>query len=117
MLRRLTLTREFFVPRLKYPPPLTRVEVEWEDIYEDVVGDAATASTAHRITAGYFLKKERHKKSRRVMIVTCGTLEIDEDGTRSAGNQSGWCSYPVGTVIALHYDPLPDSPPVPSGDD
>jgi hypothetical protein len=45
------------MPRLKYPPPLTRVEVEWEDIYEDVVGDPSTARTAHRITTGYFLRK------------------------------------------------------------
>ena len=109
------------MPRLKYPPPLTRVEVEWEDIYEDVVGDPSTAKTAHRITTGYFLKKARSKKSRRTMVVTCTTLDIDDEGKRSAGDQSGWCSYPVGAVIAIHYEEpkacTPDGDPVPSTDD
>jgi hypothetical protein len=106
------------MPRLKYPPPLTRVEVEWEDIYEDVVGDPSTARTAHRITTGYFLKKTRSKQSQRTIVVTCTTLEIDDEGKRKAGDQSGWCSYPIGAIIAIHWDetaktctPQPDAVP------
>lgn len=105
------------MPRLKYPPPLTLVEIEWEDIYESVVGDPSDSNTAHRVTSGYFLKKARNKKGRTI-VVTCGTLEVDEDGKRSPGDQSGWCSYPVGTVMAIHFheseageSPPPDPPP------
>jgi hypothetical protein len=90
------------LPRLKYPPPLTLVEIEWEDIFESVVGDPSESNTAHRVTSGYFLKKTRNKKGRTI-VVTCGTLEIDEDGKRSPGDQSGWCSYPVGTIMAIHW--------------
>ena len=89
------------MPRLKYPPPLTQVEIEWEDIYEDVVGDPSSAKTAHRVTTGYFLKKTRKKG--RTIVVTCTTLEVDDEGKRSAGDQSGWCSYPVGAIIEIHW--------------
>lgn len=102
------------MPRLKYPPALTLCEIEWEDINEDGLGDASAAKTAHRCTVGYFLKKTRHRN--RTIVVTCATLEIDEEGKRSASDQSGWCSYPVGAIVSIKWSETPtlEDPPLES---
>ena len=90
--------------RIKYPAPGTPVAVYWEDIYEDVVGDPDAAETAERVSYGIYMG--RRKKNGRVFLVTSTTREGWEAGLY--GDGSGWCSYPVGTVVKMV--PLSEDP-------
>lgn len=76
--------------------PLARgdlLKVYWWDIFEDPTGNPDAARPCERVSYGLFWAQEIRGPGE--CLVTTTTL--DKDG----GAQSGYCCYPMGTVLKI----------------